>query len=311
MRKNFRLFNKIKGLTYQTFLVSGLNREFLLNKLKKSGVNVYNVKRKSAKQTLVTLPYNHVEKFFAITKELCYNVKKVNSSGRYYPIIQFFSRTGIVLGLAFFMIFASVSSNFVFKISYHGSGAKYSREVSAYLNSAGVKKYSKYSSLNLKELSLNIVSSLPFVSFAECTRRGGELRIYLVENKNETGINSFQERLSAEVDGEIAEIKVYRGVALKKKGDKVKAGEILISGETEVNDKVINTGVLAFVKIKTQKIFTFVSEKDGQEEIFLSIAKSSLPDTETISESVIVENKNQEFVYTAVIEFYHTTYSGL
>lgn len=310
MWKNFWLFNKVKGLTYSTFSIEGLNVEFLLNRLKKNGVNVYNVKRITAKKTIITVPYNHTKKFFAISKELCYNVKKVKSGGRYYPFIRFISSISVVLGILFFSLFTYFSSNLVYTISFYGSGAKHQVAVKEYFSEIGVKKFSSFKSINLKELSKDIVLSVSDVAFAECVRRGGELKVYLVENVKDVGINTLAENLVCSVNGVIESLSVYRGTPLKKVGDNVIDGETLVVGEEQANGKVIKTGVLAYVKIRAEKTFTFYDESDNKKETFLALA-INLTKESPINYDISIEKINEQYLYTIKIEYVKEIYSGL
>ena len=55
-------------------MVEGLNQDNLLGILNKRGIKLYDVKKISNKKVYISVNLNQSENFFAITKELCYNV---------------------------------------------------------------------------------------------------------------------------------------------------------------------------------------------------------------------------------------------
>ena len=81
MRKN-KIGRKKLDL-YVVYKVSGLNLDNLVNILKNKGIILYNIKKTDNKTLVVYVNYADAEKFFAITRELCYNIKKVSERGRW------------------------------------------------------------------------------------------------------------------------------------------------------------------------------------------------------------------------------------
>ena len=54
--------------------MTGLNQERLLESLKKRGVSMFDVKKTSPRTMYISVNLKESENFFAITKELCYNI---------------------------------------------------------------------------------------------------------------------------------------------------------------------------------------------------------------------------------------------
>ena len=73
MRKNHVAYPRIKGVK-RTFLIKGLNLDGLLNVARRKGIALYSVKKLGGKRMIVTVNLSESQKFFAIAKNLCYNI---------------------------------------------------------------------------------------------------------------------------------------------------------------------------------------------------------------------------------------------
>ena len=59
-----------------TYKITGLNLDRLIDFAKKRGITLYNAKKFGNKRLIVSVSLKESKKFFAITKELCYNIKQ-------------------------------------------------------------------------------------------------------------------------------------------------------------------------------------------------------------------------------------------
>ena len=75
MWKDNVIKKRLKNACNSTYLITGINFEVLLNRLKRQGVLVINAKKRGKKQLILTIKSKENQKLFAITKELCYNIK--------------------------------------------------------------------------------------------------------------------------------------------------------------------------------------------------------------------------------------------
>ena len=102
MRKN--LFGRMRLTVKSRYLVQGLNLDFFINALKKRGVTLYDVKKFGNKRLYLSVNFNERRKFFAIAKEMCYNVTKVGEKGRGKALLTAYRSFGLVLGCAIIAI---------------------------------------------------------------------------------------------------------------------------------------------------------------------------------------------------------------
>lgn len=282
MRKN-KIVGKNLGF-YTTYKITGLNLDNLVNILKNKGVILKDIVKKDQKTLIVSVSYLDREKFFAITRELCYNIKKVGARGKYRLALKLARNLGLIIGAVIFAVCSFVIDDFVFSIDYTGSGSVYSREISAFLKSENVTPFTRFSSINLPALSDKILAHTDKISFAECVKVGNRLKVNLVlSEKPIKPLGGDKETLCSDIDGEIEYIKVYRGTALKSVGETVKAGEEILGGFAVIKDTAVKVGIIATVSVKGEFNYVYVSERDGDEYLAEIFAEIELGEKEILS----------------------------
>ena len=73
--------NKAINSVKRTYCIKGLNLDNFLNTVRLRGIDLFDVKKTARNRILVSVNLASSEKFFAIAKELCYNIKKVRDKG--------------------------------------------------------------------------------------------------------------------------------------------------------------------------------------------------------------------------------------
>ena len=254
------------SLIKSTFVVKGLNLDRLINHVQRKNIVLYDVKKTGAKRMLVSVKLSDGKKFFAITKELCYNVKKVRDKGVGYPVYYLIKNFGLVLGATIFIAIAVFFNDVIFEISFSGSGKVYGREVKEYLTQIGVEKYSRFSSVDLDALGDKILQNNKHFSFVECEKKGNRLNVELaLSTDNVDRLDGNVYELFSDVDGVVESITVYRGTAVVSVGDVVKKGDLLVGGYAVIKEQTVKINLLATVTIIAEKEHTYYSEKDNEE----------------------------------------------
>ena len=296
MRKN-KIGRKNLGF-YTTYKISGLNLDNLVNILKNKGVFLKDIVKRDRKTLIVSVSYPDTEKFFAITRELCYNIKKAGERGKFRLALKITRNLGIIVGAAVFAVFSVLADDFVFSIDYAGSGSVYAREIDAFLKSENVKPFSRFSEIDLPALSDKILAQTDNISFAECAKVGNRLKINLVlSEKSAKVLGGEKEALISDVDGEIEYIKVYRGTALKQVGDAVKAGETVVGGFAVIKDTTVKVGVVATVAVKAEFIYVYESEDGCDENIAQVFAEAALGEREIVFSEIYKTERGTVYEY--------------
>ena len=294
---------------YSEYEVKGVNLSSLLNRARKEGILVKNVKFSKEKTLTLWVKVKDEKKFFAITKNLCYNVKRIRNCGKLLFLINLLNSPSIIMGAVIFTLLTIYFSGLILGFSFTGSGKRYSEEVVSLLSERGVKKGVFIFNENLESLSNEIIKSSDKFSFVSLKKKGNRLVVELVLSENKPYIKGEVKDLLSTESGVIEDIKVYRGTAMVSVGDSVEKGDLLILGQMQVKEKLLEVNALGIVTIKVSREFNYILDSDNDEEKAIAFALSSL-DEEAESVSVDKSEKNGKYYYKVKAYYKRIIYTG-
>ena len=304
LRENKKLFKDISLFTEYKF--GGLNFDALLNFCKKKGITLFDVKKTDEKTVYFSVKYRDNKKFFAIIKELCYNnITKVKDGGLFYPVLYLLRNFGLIIGAIVFVVTAVVSNDFIYAVDYNGGGESLKTEVSEYLESVGVKKFSRFSALDLGKLEDDVAAHNDGLSFVGMRKDGNVLKVRLEPALSERKVIKRRTELVSDTDGVIESIKVYGGTALLSAGDIVKKGDLIVGGYAVIKDATVPVEVLATVSVIVTEEYTFVSSSDNDEERAEAMAGEKINGAEIVSVTTEKDMSDVEYVYKVKISYRH------
>jgi len=144
-------------------------------------------------------------------------------------------RFGILLGAAILLLSGILSQQFVWKITVHGNETVSSQQVLDLANELGLRKGVWKHQLDVIELADTMTVQLEPVSWTAINLLGTVAEIEIVERvmppellNEETPCN-----VVASHEGQIVELDVYEGAKMRKIGDGVKEGDLIVSGIVE------------------------------------------------------------------------------
>ena len=152
------------------------------------------------------------------------------------PYLFYSYRKRKCFALAFFLCLLSmyILSHYIWRIEITGSYSHSTEELMDYLSSQGIRCGMKIKDLSCPDLEERVREDFADISWVSCNRTGTVLtlavRETLYSDPGDDGNNQTPCNLIASSDGTISSIFVRSGLAKVKKGDKIKAGDVLISG---------------------------------------------------------------------------------
>lgn len=310
MWKNKKHSSNINGI-YYTYQVKGLNLDRFINLLKKRQISLYNLRKTQNNQLIVSVCFKDRLKFFAIAKEMCYNVKKVREFGKAYPFLALYRSIGIFIGCLIIYLMAVFSNGYIFSVNYSGSGSVYKRQVDDFLSQKGITRFSKFNQLDLGLLADEILANNKHLSFVSCQKNGNTLNIQLVLSQEKVErLDGNVGQLNSDKHGVVEEIKVYRGTQKVSVGQEVNVGDLLVDGLVIIKDQPVSVNVIAHVSlICTQKI-EYISQKDGQEEQAILFALEQNSQLNILDSSVEKIKKEDKVVYLVNLYYRHILQVG-
>ncbi len=294
-----------------TYLIEGLNLDRFINSVKNKGITLYNAKKISNKQLIVSVSYYDSKKFFANAKELCYNIKKIKEKGKSLPLVKMWKGLGIFVGMIIFSLSTFFFNDFIYEFSFVGSGSVYKREVLSYLNSIGVKEYQRFSKFDFEKIEDEVLADNQNLSFVSIEKHGNTLVIdSAIATDKIDRLNGNVYFLTSDVFGTIEKINVYRGTALVKKGDYVKKGDLLVDGYMTIKEQVVKINVLASLSIIAEEQFVYFSEADNEQEKAELLACANFTDKEILECITTKEEGNNGFIYKTMVKYRYIIYVG-
>ena len=159
--KRGRLFVKCQILGEDSFS--------LLEKLHKKGIYAYDITFFD-KKTIISIDFADYKNFFAISRNMCYNIRILKYHGRVSLLKNAFSRLGIIACFSIFLILAIAFDGFVSKISYVGDGEYLAPQISQLLQKEGIKENS-FLTKDLRELENRLLLVLQLTAWSICIKQ--------------------------------------------------------------------------------------------------------------------------------------------
>ncbi len=279
--------------------------------MKNKGITLYNVKKISNKRLIVSVSYQESKIFFANAKELCYNIKKIKEKGAFLPIVKLWQSAGVLIGAIIFLISTFFFNDFIYEISFSGSGSVYKREVLSYLNGIGVKQYQRFSNFDFEKIEDGVLAYNKNLSFVAIEKHGNTLLVDLaLATDSVDRLKGDVYSLTSSVNGVIEKINVYRGTALVKKGDYVNKGDLIVDGYMTIKEQTVKINVLASLSIIAEEQFVYSSTQDNQEEKAELLARANLAEKEIVETITTKEKGKNSFIYKTIVKYRYIIYVG-
>ena len=191
----------------------------------------HKVSAKFKKNGEFIIPYRTLEKVKEIFGEkVKYSVSE--PQGFFGALVKYKKRVGIFLGIIAAVIIVGVSSDFVWDVRIDGLSEDEAGEIRRELSLAGLDVGKRWSKLDKNHIEINMLNLSTRVGWININRRGTVAYVKISEKTlyQEDDVKDGYANLVAARDCVIEDITVKSGYAMVKKGESVRAGEILISG---------------------------------------------------------------------------------
>ena len=242
------------------------------------------------------------QKFFAISRNMCYNVERIGYTGRFAFFKKLLKSAGAVFGAAAFITFVCLCDAVVGEIVYKGDAAAFRRQIVSVLKLNGVEK-GKICKADCSSLGEKIVISTDGISYATVTKSGRRIIVDVKSDEEKLDpIDVSKDEILSPADGKILRLNVLSGIAVVKIGDEVKKGQPIISGQYVHDDKTIKTYALGEAVIETKFIYEYESAGKGKqyENRAVALGKAKLGETEIISTAVELDESGEKIIYRAI-----------
>ncbi len=288
-----------KGKLLCEFTIKGSNLKYLLGYMQNKKIGVLNFLEIDGLNAKVLIDYTDRRKFFAICKNMCYNIKNVKYKGILSPFVIASKNIGLIIGIFLFILSALYFNDYILRVDVGGN--YYESEILSVSKDYGVDKYKKFSKADILGLKQKLLSLNPDVSFISIEKKGNTLNINVISSSNnETVLNKNSIDLVSPVKGKIESISVLRGTALVSLGQDVLVGTPLIGAYmVGKEDKIFPTYIVGRITVLEEKVkFYKITNVEGDAiKTIEAIAKFNEND-EVVSIKSNIKNDGVEIVLT-------------
>lgn len=230
-----KLKNNRAGFDYKNFgfvprvelAVSG-DATAVSSRLAAAGIAVYDMRSVNG-ETLIKIRKKELRKAVAILDEMCYT-HRINAT---YGIVRrctfLAARFGLALGLILSVVGVNIAYGYVWRVDISGNENLSKAAIEAALKHAGVSVGCKKSE-PLAERVAGALDGMTGIADASCEVIGTTLYVRVLESKDFVVNRTFGEYRAA-FDATVTRISVGNGTALAERGDVVKRGQTLVTGD--------------------------------------------------------------------------------
>jgi|GEM_PF-3889719 len=256
--------SKIKNVAIK---ISGVNLSKIYKECEKQNITLYHVNRVDYKNIEFKVDISQKQKIFDIAKSQNYRYEELQNFGINKVKLLAKNHIGIVVGILFFAVLLIFFSQFLWSIKIYGNEKISNEQIYAILKSNSVKVGSFSGSIDIEKLESEILNSLDDISLCSIIKKGTTLVINIKEKIHSADLDNFlsEENIVANCNMQITDLVVSQGTALKKIGDSVKTGDIIVAGYFfDTNGQKVFCRANANIKATTWYSDTIIYEKEKQ-----------------------------------------------
>ncbi len=234
------LYRYLNG--YIAIKVSGGFPERFLNLCTSRNIFLWDLKYQNNEMTC-KLCCKDFHKLRAVRRKSAVKIKIIKKTGAYFYFKKREKRKGLLISAVFFILFSCLMSQFIWNIDVTGSEKLSKEEIIDVAESLGLRHGTFKHTFNSKEVCRKAVNqSDGKILWMAINIKGStaviEVRDY--ENDAEKKADETACDITADFDGIVLSVDSYSGVRVANVGDKVKKGDLLITGISENDDMTVN-----------------------------------------------------------------------
>lgn len=219
---------------YVRFVIKGAAPERLLNLCARNGIQIWKCKRKGSGFEAYT-SLSGYRQIRPLVRKTGVVTRAKDRHGLPFLIGRHRKRAGVLIGGVLFVAFMLVSQQFVWVIHIEGCESLPVEQVQSVLEELGVRRGTLKSTIDPKEIQIQMLIELPDISWTALNVRGTTATLIVRERTAPPPKIDLKApaNVVAAQDGQIITLEVTDGKAVLKEGSTVLKGEIIVSGVNE------------------------------------------------------------------------------
>ena len=243
--------------------LKGVNLNRIYKHCSSENIEIFNVDRKDYKHIEFDIDYKDKNKLKNFIKSQNYEYEEAKTG--FNKILDFFKyRFGILIGVIVFLIINIFSGIFIWDIKIYGNNIVSNEQILSVLKNNKIMVGGAVNNSILNNIETTLTNQIEDISLCSVVKKGTTIIVNVKEKlKNEEIESMYQGKdIIATENLTIIELSVSNGTPLKKIGDSVKKGDIIVAGYifNSAGEKII-CKANAQIKAKTWRTATEVYQK--------------------------------------------------
>lgn len=237
--------------------------ERFLNLCSRNGIFLWNLRRDTNGIQAAT-SIRHYKKIKSAATRSGMRTKIESKQGLPFIISKNKKRIGLFYGAAIAAAFLGIMSTMIWSINISGNNVVTDEQILKALEEAGIHHGTFRKDINAATVRFDVMSKIPELSYLTVNVLGSCLDVEVAEQTDEAHVadKSAPCDVASTADGQIAALEVYRGTALHKQGEAVRAGEVLAAGFVELTDGSVRfCHAEAYALIRTDITFKCTAQR--------------------------------------------------
>lgn len=212
--------------------VTGNGIERLINKLTRSGIYIWNVKRHGTHAVTFRIRLKDVNKFRQAARGSECKIEFLRRSGTPFLVKRLMKNGGFLAGAVFFLFIIFVLSNMVWGIEIKGANPATEYKIRKELDEIGVKVGKlQFFVDNVESIQSRLTNSIDEITWVGVELKGTTYSLKVVEkNEPEKPEHLSSQNLVAKKKAVIVDMFVEEGQPMVEVNQHVKPGQLLVSG---------------------------------------------------------------------------------
>lgn len=213
------------------FTAKGGFPERFLNAAASAGLNLWGIRRGEDNLT-ACVRARDFDKLQSAAKKAHLTLVSEKKKGLPFYLFRYRRRVGAYVGLVVFLAAVAFFSCFVWTVDVSGTE---SQQLLNTLDGLGLRPGVFRLTLNLRDIEQKALLKLPDVAWLSINMKGSRAYVQYKERKYPPELVPYDKpcNVKASETGQITKLETYEGMALVRKGDAVKKGDVIASGIIE------------------------------------------------------------------------------
>lgn len=239
---------------YVIIQIEGYSAARFLKRISDAGIRVSNVRRTDDGKLCLKLPATKFKALHRLRRGLPLRVHIIKRGGLPFVLQKLWRRPVLWIGSGVLFLALLILSSRIWLIRIDETERIDPEEIMALLNEHGLHTGARPNGPILITAAEDIAAQVRDAAWVDLDREGITLHVRIVETIPESvkKTDRIPSDVVAEKDGVVLSVNVMRGQARVKVGDRVQAGDVLISGTILYKDQSVETGADGFVTAAVQ-----------------------------------------------------------